>query len=83
MKLFIWERVDNATANWHHEGGLAVMAEDLEKAREELHGYGVPVDCSAFAQEPDYVYGILDPNEGTNMAEKPGVVAVFPDSGCC
>lgn len=83
MRLFIWERVKHATNNWHTEGGLVVMAENLEKAREELHVYGVPVDCEAFASDPDYSYQIADPNEGTTQAEQPGVVAVFPDSGCC
>lgn len=34
MRLFIWQRVDNLTYHYHPEGGLVVVAKDLERARE-------------------------------------------------
>ena len=34
MKVFVWERADHVTDNWHTEGGLVVFAETEERARE-------------------------------------------------
>jgi len=34
MKVFIWERVTNATNEYHSSGGLVVVAASLERARE-------------------------------------------------
>lgn len=75
MKVFIWERLSNVTTNWHHEGGCVVIAESLEKAREQLHIHGVPVGSDAFAAEPDKTLP-------TGDFEDPDVF-IFPDSGCC
>ena len=76
MKLFIWERVDHVTDRWHDDGGIVVVAADLDKAREEMHAHAIPVDCEAYRIDPDCVYQVADTDE-------PGVVAVFPNAGCC
>lgn len=34
MKMFVWERVNNATSNWHPEGGVMVVAE-MKKSYED------------------------------------------------
>jgi len=52
-----------------------VIAESLEKAREQLHIHGVPVGSDAFAAEPDKTLP-------TGDFEDPDVF-IFPDSGCC
>ncbi len=77
MKIYIWEKVDRVTGNWHDDGGLVVFAEDLDKAREELRLYGVPKDCEAFDKDPDYVVPVAD-----GAYEEPGAI-VFPNAGCC
>lgn len=75
MKLFIWHRVDNATDNYHSEGGVAVIADSLERAREILKPRTGKNDreCEALTTEPDVV----------RECEGPDAVFVFPDAGCC
>ena len=34
MKVFIWERLEQATGNYHSEGGVMVVAESVERAKE-------------------------------------------------
>ena len=74
MKAFIWNRVEGATDNWHSEGGLFVVAPDLEEARALLKSK-VPLKCGAFGESPDHVLDLVG-------EEIPRVV-VFPDAGCC
>ena len=68
MKIFIWERCDNVTYNWHHEGGLAIVAATLERARE------LSENADACRIPPDFEANV-DATE-----EK---VFIFPDKGCC
>jgi len=34
MKVFIFERIEKLTYNWHPEGGLVIIAADIEAAKE-------------------------------------------------
>lgn len=85
MKLFIWKRVGGVTANWHDEGGVVVVAESVERARELLAKEpGVRVQesrdgdrCGAFDSDPDLVFE-CKPGEAVDCA-----VILFPDAGCC
>ncbi len=91
--MFIWQAVTGVDTNSYHDsGGLAVVAETLEQAREFLSKHpGIRVEspnddrypndrrCGAFDQEPDFIYD-LAPRPTLDLA--PNVI-VFPDGGCC
>lgn len=71
MKVFIWERIDHASSSWHTEGGLVVVAETEQRARELASKKGAfPTED----EKPDLV--ILTDHDAE-------AVFVFPDAGCC
>ena len=74
-KIFIWERVDGATGNWHTEGGVVVIAESLETARDYLRGI-VQDNCEALTVEPDATFDLANDDVEPESF-------IFPDSGCC
>lgn len=87
MTMYIWQRVKYLTSNWHHEGGLVVVAKgDLEHARqlfrdsplyqEKLANFPQQEECTAFTVPPDFVYDAV----GDDPEER---VLSFPDAGCC
>lgn len=77
MKMFLWQRVSNATGSCHDEGGIVVLAENLERARELLLSRpAIPKSCQALAVDPDFSCKI----SGPKIEED---VWVFPDAGCC
>lgn len=63
MKIFIWERVGNMSDNWHSEGGVVIVAKNLQEARriysseeyteEELTEEGID---NIFVSKPNRVY---------------------------
>ena len=73
MKLFIWEDVDGLTSAWHDSGGLVIIAEDEESARnlwsehESNPNPDKPLGAPAHVRE----------TEGAPL------VLIFPDAGCC
>lgn len=72
MKVFVWERIDQATCAYHPEGGLVVFAETEERARELADKeYG----CKLSAEEL--------PDEVRSVEDGPERVFIFPDAGCC
>lgn len=72
MKVFVWERIDNATDNYHSQGGLVVFAETEERARALAN---LVNGCSLKSEEtPDYVREIFGGEER---------VFIMPDAGCC
>lgn len=88
MNIYIWQRVGHVSDNYHHYGGLAVIAADLEQARELMRTlrprYSWPTDdfvpdvpsaCDAYTQKPDMTYPLAGEHEPK--------VLVFPDAGCC
>lgn len=74
MRLFVWRNVEYVSRNWHHDGGLAVIAADLESARERITAE-VHADepCEALTVAPDYECECTGPAQ----------VFVFPNAGCC
>lgn len=88
MKIFIWENVEHLTTNWHNGGGLTVVAESLDAARELLRA-SVPEKCEAFTKDPNKTYDLFSSamrcsSHCTQCGDDPEpVVIVFPDSGCC
>ena len=73
-KIFIWERVDYATLSYHDEGGIAVVADDLDDARRVLSGM-VPTNCGAFSEDPTRTFDLSGNHDRCTF--------VFPDAGCC
>lgn len=73
MKIFIWERVDRATNNFHSAGGVMVVAENIEHAMKLAEGQGVTF--SSKYDSPYIEYELQGDNE-------PNVI-IFPDAGCC
>lgn len=73
MKLFMWDYVGNATSNYHDEGGIVVIAETLERAREMISSDKEREKCEALTKEPDLV----------RECEGPEHISVHKDAGCC
>lgn len=74
MQLFIWNRVDHATDNYHNEGGVVVIADTLERARAMLDGHGDrSAPCGAMTADPDV----------TRECAGPEYIAIHADAGCC
>ena len=72
MKIFIWERVGQCSGNYHSEGGVNVIAENEERARELANELEY---CNILPEEiPDLVADVDYPSEK---------VFIFPDAGCC
>lgn len=72
MKVFVWERINQATDNYHSQGGVVVFAETEERARELVNKIdGCVIDED---EMPDEIRDVID-----------GVEKVFimPDAGCC
>lgn len=83
MKVFIWNHIAELTDSYHSNGGLVVVANDLQHAIELAEHYGEDDDYNdghriKFTddeKQPDNEYEIIgdvDPE-----------VFVFPDAGCC
>jgi len=77
MKLFLWESVDGVSSNYHDEGGVVIIADSLEHARELWNEERYRKDCEIHVVDPDAVY-VLDPN----CIWAPTTYA-FPNAGCC
>jgi len=77
MKIFIWT-CNRLTDRYHSSGGLVVIAETIERAREMMKNYqhdGIIVaDADCFTESPEYA-------TGTEATEEQ--FFVFPDAGCC
>jgi hypothetical protein len=76
MKVFIWERIEKLTDNWHTDGGLVVVAANLQRAVELAEAEGVEFSKGDYDElTPSNLYNTDDSAE-----EK---VFIFPDAGCC
>lgn len=73
MKVFIWNNINELTDNYHSDGGLVVVAKDLERAHELARNEGVE-----FAE--DELAPTIEYNTDDFVEEK---VFIFPDAGCC
>ena len=70
MKVFIWQRINHATDNYHPEGGVVAIAEDLGRAVQLAAGKGAIID-----KRPDRTLDVCD-----GASEE---VFIFQDAGCC
>lgn len=74
MKVFIWNRVDRCTGNWHQEGGIVVFADNIERARAIAAEYGKGYGIIREDEEPDDIREVTEGGEA---------VYYMPDAGCC
>jgi hypothetical protein len=82
MKIFIWSNLMKVSRRYHSEGGLVVVAESLEAAREIIREqvdapkdvHSKALDCDAKTTEPDEVFDVGEAKE---------YFCVFPNAGCC
>jgi hypothetical protein len=72
VKVFIWERVDELTLNYHASGGLVVFADTEARARELVTASGATK--LAEGDRPDHVREVDGGEE---------LVLKFPNAGCC
>jgi hypothetical protein len=76
MKVFIWEHIQKLTDNYHSDGGLVVVAANLQRAIELAEAEGVEFSKGDYDElTPTNVY-----NTDDSADEK---VFIFPDAGCC
>lgn len=72
MKVFVWERIENATTSYHSQGGVVVFAADEARARELANATG---GCTiASTERPDDVRDVDGGDEK---------VYIMADQGCC
>ena len=72
MKVFVWQRVDRCSDNYHPSGGVVVFAESEDRARELAQAHP---GCAIKADEkPDAVRQVNGGDEA---------VYIMPDAGCC
>ena len=76
MNAYVWNRVEDVTANWHSEAGVLVVAADLVRATGLIPrmDYGGKVTVEQPGQ-PDLVLPLAGDHDER--------VVIFPDSGCC
>jgi len=73
-KMYVWENVSELTNNYHDGGGVMVIADSMEAARELLIKNGVPKGCGAMKEQPDY---------SASVGSDEDKVFIFQDAGCC
>ena len=73
-KMFVWENVSDLTGNYHDGGGVVVIADNMDVARELLVKNGARKGCEVFKLDPDY---------SASVEADEDKVFIFPDAGCC
>ena len=85
MNIYIWESVNQATANYHSEGAVVVVAASETRARElanthiTIH-YGDEEHLDTAINPKEKVDAVYALAVGMDHQEK---VFIFPDAGCC
>lgn len=74
MKIFIFSRIDKCSYNYHSEGGLVIIAHDVDSAKELIS-----TNDSIIITDEEW-----NDVEIFELAEKVSERCwVFPDAGCC
>lgn len=67
MKIFVWQYVDGLTDNYHDGGGVVVVAESLERARQLV---------PALKDEPDRAFEVAGPAVEESLIFPDGATSV-------
>lgn len=77
MWAFVWDETNGVTTNWHHEGGLVIIAPTLAAARAAWNtAIEEPEQAEAVEPEPDHTWELAD------STTKPAII-IHPNAGCC
>lgn len=74
MRIFIFDRLDSVSRNYHKSGGLVILATDKEEAKNL-----VSVDENIIITDEDW----SKVEEFEVSSNYPKRHWVFPDAGCC
>lgn len=74
MKIFLFKRIDELTEYYHSEGGLVVVANDLEDAKNQIAD-------DTNMQITDEEWANVKVFELAEKYERQ--MFIFPDAGCC
>lgn len=74
MNIYIFEGVDHVSSNYHSNGGLVVIARDVDHVLELI-----ATDDAIILTADDIARCKVYPLEGDHTAQ----IFVFPDAGCC
>jgi hypothetical protein len=75
MKMYIFEKLDNVSDRYHSNGGLMVVAKDLDDLKEIIKEYQ-----DIIITEKEFKEILIYELKDNNVERK---VIVFPDAGCC
>jgi hypothetical protein len=73
MKIYIFERISQVSGNWHPEGGLVIIANDIEEAKQLI---AKDDNISPTDKEWETV-------ESFEIIANEPKYWVMPDAGCC
>lgn len=76
MKLFLFQRIEQVSGNYHPEGGLVIVASDIDEAMELI-----AKDENITVTGEDWGRVVTYPLS-SDFGYMP-FVYVFPDAGCC
>jgi hypothetical protein len=76
MKLFLFKRIERVSDSYHSEGGLVIVANDLEHA-ESL------IADNEFIEPTGMEWAEAKVFELAQGEDYQPAVFVFPDAGCC
>lgn len=83
MKIFIWERVNMMSDNYHSEGGVVVVAENLKRAREIAREHFDPEKEHEILTDYDTTVFNTEPHKTFKVNCEEEYYCDFPDAGCC
>lgn len=82
MKIFLWPRLEKVSNSWHSGGGLLVIADSFERAKELIAAANEKEKSDYFKDDAieipssvEMVFEIVGEHEESVMT--------FPDAGCC
>ena len=74
MRLFLFKRIDQVSENYHSEGGLVIVANNLDHAR------AIIMDMADIEPTDEEWAEVVTFDLAADYAP---TVYVFPDAGCC
>jgi hypothetical protein len=83
MSIYIWERVNMMSDNYHSEGGVVVVAKGLERAREIAREHFNPEKEHEILTDYDTTVFDTEPHKVFKVTSKEEYYCDFPDAGCC
>ena len=91
MQVFIWVDISAVSYNYHDDGGIVIVAESIERAREMMRVIGDHEEYDHKAGKSIPVSNV--PSTCAAFTEEPLLILdtthskeemfIFPDAGCC